>query len=73
MKLLDFIDLVNLNKRSETERAKLLCFYHYKETGECQFTMTIISNLMQQYGDNAPNALRLKKFGRLSIISSETV
>jgi len=61
MKLLDFLDLTNLSTRTESERAKLLCFYHYKETGKCQFTMALISYLMQQCRFNAPNVSRLKE------------
>lgn len=60
MKLLDFIDLTNLNTRTESERAKLLCFYCYKETNECRFTMQIISDLIRQCGHNTPNVSRLK-------------
>jgi len=61
LKLLDFIDLTNLSTRTEAERAKLLCFYQYKKSGECQFTMTMISDLMQQCGNNAPNTSRLSE------------
>ncbi len=60
MKILDFVDLTNLNTRTEAERAKLLCFYHYNETDERQFSMTLISDLMQQFGFNIPNVSRLK-------------
>ncbi|MEC5425643.1 hypothetical protein QGM71_19370 [Virgibacillus sp. C22-A2] len=60
MQLLDFIKLTQLNTCTEVERAKLLCFYHYKETGETLFTMSLISNLMKQCGYNAPNSSRLR-------------
>lgn len=60
MKIIDFLNLCNLNSKIETERAKLLCFYYYKETLEQQFTMTTISNLMLQSGFNIPNTSRLK-------------
>ena len=60
MKLLDFIELTNLNTCNEPERAKLLCYYHYKESNECRFTMSMISDLMRQCGHNAPNVSRLK-------------
>ncbi len=60
MQLLDFIELTNLNACTESERAKLLCFYRYKETNECRFTMPMISDLMRQCGHNAPNVSRLK-------------
>jgi hypothetical protein len=60
MQILDFIGLTGLNSKNETERAKLLCFYHYKETGEIQFSMADISDLMVQCGFNTPNVSRLK-------------
>lgn len=60
MKILNFIELVDLKSKTELERAKLLCFYHYKETGEFQFTMAAISALMEQCGFNIPNTSRLK-------------
>lgn len=60
MQLLDFIKLTQLNNCTEVERAKLLCFYHYKETGNPLFTMSQISNLMEQCGYSAPNTSRLK-------------
>lgn len=60
MRLLDFIELTELHSCSETERAKLLCFYHYKENAENQFKMTLISDLMMKCGFNAPNMSRLR-------------
>lgn len=60
MKILDFIELVDLKSKTELERAKLLCFYHYKETGESQFTIAAILDLMVQCGFSTPNSSRLK-------------
>ena len=44
MKILDFIEKTKLADRSESEKAKLLCFFHYKETDESLFSMPLISN-----------------------------
>lgn len=60
MQILEFIEKTDLSKQSENEKAKLLCFYHYKETGESVFSMPLISNLFVQCGYNAPNSSRLK-------------
>lgn len=60
MTLSDFIALTELNKKSEAERAKLLCFYHYKETSEEYFSMSLISELIQQCNFCAPNKSRLR-------------
>ncbi|MGE5496314.1 MAG: hypothetical protein ACM3S4_13545 [Burkholderiales bacterium] len=60
MKIFDFINAVDLKNKNILERAKLLCFYHYKETGVSKFTMSIVSELMLQCGFNAPNSSRLK-------------
>jgi hypothetical protein len=37
-----------------------VCFYHFKETREQQFTMAMISDLMVKCGFNTPNTSRLK-------------
>lgn len=60
MQILDFIEYANLKGKNETERAKLLCYYHYKETGESFFNMSSISNLMVKCGFNSPNSSRLR-------------
>ena len=52
MKILDFIEKTKLADRSECEKAKLLCFYHYKETGESVFSMPLISDLSIQSSIN---------------------
>ena len=61
MQILDFMALVDLNSKTEADRAKLLCFYHSKETGDMQFSMADISSLMVQCGYCAPNTSRLKE------------
>lgn len=60
MQILEFIEKTDLSKQSECEKAKLLCFYHYKETGESVFSMPLISDLFIQCAFNAPNSSRLK-------------
>jgi len=60
MKILDFIEMVDLKNKTEVERTKLLCYYHFKETNISQFTMTMICNILEQCGFNKPNVSRLK-------------
>lgn len=60
MKILEFIEKTKLTDKSEKEKAKFLCFFHYKETGESVFSMALISYLFVQCGFNAPNCSRLK-------------
>lgn len=60
MQIIDFLDATEIKTKTESEKAKLLCFYHYKETGNNVFTMALISELMVRSGFNAPNASRLK-------------
>lgn len=60
MQLLNFIKLTYLNECSEIERAKLLCYYHYKETENRTFKLSLISDLMQQCCYSAPNTSRLR-------------
>lgn len=54
------ISLIQLNKRTEVERAKLLCFYTFKETDQTHFFMSQISDLMIQCGFSTPNTSRLR-------------
>ena len=61
MQLLRFMETVELCTKSEIERAKLLCFYHYKETGETVFTVSNIASWMEECGFSKPNTSRLKK------------
>lgn len=60
MKIIDFVTITELNSKSEVEKAKLLCYYHLKETNECIFSMSLISELLINSGFNAPNTSRLK-------------
>jgi len=60
MKILDFIKHTKLDTLSESERAKLLCYYHYKTNNEKQFNMSLVSDLMIKFGFNTPNTSRLK-------------
>lgn len=60
MKIIDFVTITELNSKSEVEKAKLLCYYHLKETDECIFSMSLISELLINSGFNAPNTSRLK-------------
>ena len=60
MKIIDYNDAVDLKNKPENEKAKLLCFFHYKETGNSVFSMSLISELFVNSGFNAPNTSRLK-------------
>ncbi len=58
MKILDFIEKAELTEKSECERAKLVCYFHYKETDSAVFSMALISDLFAQFGFNVPNRKR---------------
>lgn len=60
MIILNFIEKTGLAEKSETERARLLCYYYCKETGETVFSMQQIEELMVCGGFNKPNLSRLK-------------
>lgn len=60
MKILDFIEKTELTEKSECEKAKLLCYFHFKENSESLFSMLLISDLFVQCGFNVPNSSRLK-------------
>ena len=61
MEIFDFIKTYNLVSKTQPEKAVMLSFYHYKETGENTFTMSKISELMVNAGFNTPNSSRLKE------------
>ena len=61
MKIIDFIDILKIGEKSEVEKATLLCFYHSKEDGEVEFTLSRIASIMIDSGYNAPNTSRLKE------------
>lgn len=61
MQLLKFMEATDLATRPEVERAKLLCFYHFKETGNSTFTMSNVATWMEECNFSKPNASRLKK------------
>ena len=61
MQLLKFMEAVDLATKPETERATLLCFYHYKEDGETAFTMANISLWLEECNFSKPNTSRLKE------------
>lgn len=60
MKILDFIERTELCGKSECEKAKLLCYFYYKENSVSLFSMSLISDLFVQCGFNTPNSSRLK-------------
>ncbi len=60
MQLIDYMEATDLCSKSEAERAKLLCFYHYKETGIMLFNMNTISSFLEGAGFNKPNLARLR-------------
>lgn len=60
MQLLKYMEAVDLAHKSEVERAKLLCYYHLKEEGEATFSLSIISNWMEECNFSKPNTSRLK-------------
>lgn len=60
MKILDFMEKTELIEKSECEKAKLLCYFHYKENSELLFSMSQILELFVQCGFNIPNSSRLK-------------
>lgn len=61
MQLLKFMEAVDLATKPETERATLLCFYHYKEDDETAFTMANISLWLEECNFSKPNTSRLKE------------
>jgi len=61
MNLYDYIKTNDLDSMSQTEKAKMLSYFHYKESGERIFTMAIISELFSKAGFSIPNTSRLRE------------
>lgn len=61
MEIIDFISISELVSKNEVERAKLLCYFHLKETQQQLLSMSIITELFLNAGFNAPNTSRLKE------------
>ncbi len=60
MQLLKYMETVDLAQKSEVERAKMLCYYQFKENGEVMFTVSKIATWMEECCFSKPNTSRLK-------------
>lgn len=60
MKIYNFLEKNNLNALSQPEKAKLLCYFLYKEKQIEKFKMIDIQNIFIEAGYSVPNASRLK-------------
>lgn len=60
MQIYEFAIKNDVANKKETEKAKLLCYFHYKESGETLFSMSKMSEIIVDAGFNAPNTSRLK-------------
>lgn len=60
LKILDFIETSEMKNMNESEKAKLLCYFAFKENKQEVFTMPLIIELFAQCGYNLPNSSRLK-------------
>lgn len=60
MQILEFIEKANLLSMAEVDRAKMICYYHYKQNGESAFSMAAIATWMEECGFSRPNSSRLK-------------
>ncbi len=61
MDLVTFVNLTNLKNESLVNKAQLLCFYLYKETGENSFTNKKIIDIFNEAGFNLPNPTILRQ------------
>ncbi|MCL2634893.1 MAG: hypothetical protein FWD34_10330 [Oscillospiraceae bacterium] len=68
MQLLKFIEDFGLQSLKEAERAKMLCYYCYKESGKSTFSNTDIVEMFSNAGYNVPNTSRLRN----NIIKGQT-
>ena len=60
MEIIEFTEMTDLKDQVEYERAKLVFFYNYKETGINSITLNALCHIMQQFGFSKPNPSRLR-------------
>ena len=61
MKLIDYKKNTSLDEKAEVHKAKLLCFFAYKEKNQSLFQIGEIVEMFVDAGYSKPNASRLKK------------
>lgn len=61
MQIIDFITISELSLKNESEKAKLLCFFDFKENSNTIFPMSKILELFLDAGFSTPNTSRMKK------------
>ena len=62
LQLLTYMEAVDMTAKPEAERAKFICFYHYKEDAITSFSMANISQWLEECGFSKPNTSRLKGY-----------
>lgn len=60
MELIDYLELVRMNELTQDLKARLLCYYCYKEAGQVCFAMSLIVGMFEKCGYSKPNVSRLK-------------
>lgn len=60
MKLLEYMETTELKEMLEVDRAKMLCYFHYKEEGDVAFKVSSIATWMEECNFSKPNTSRLK-------------
>ncbi|MEG1523352.1 MAG: hypothetical protein RR455_12965 [Bacteroidales bacterium] len=60
IKLIDYLEQIGIDDKTEVEKAKLLCYYYFKELSENEFSMRRISEMFIHSGFCMPNISRLK-------------
>ncbi len=61
MKILQYITLTDLKNKNEIEKAKLICYYKYKEENLSEFYLKEVIDTFETFGFNKPNPSRLKE------------
>ena len=61
MKEIEYKQAVDLDNQKQVNQAVLICYYHFKETGESQFEPKGIQSLFSDFGFKAINVTRVKK------------
>lgn len=60
MKLMNFMEISNFEKEKQAEQATLLCYFHYRNTGEDCFDMKAIGALFIDAGMKPINGTHVK-------------
>ena len=66
MELIDYLEMVKMKELPQNLRARLLCYYCYKEDGKVSFAMSLITEMFEK----CATKLKDKTHSKISVIAA---